>query len=143
MAHVWINLAQDADGYPPVTEEELHTEPVGPNLHRLLATPAFAYGIAVGDVLRSSAVDDGTEWVVAVEEQGDHWCSRIVPFGDVEMQRIVDLMTSMGGTATATTYGLVTADFGPTVDAGHVLAELQAGREDGDWDYDLGVRPPG
>lgn len=141
MAHVWINLPQDEDGYPPFTEEQLHTTPVGENLHRLESTPAFAYGIAVGDVLRTKSVEDDSEWVTEVAEQGNHWCSRIVPLNGTETQRIVDLMASMGGTAVGTTYGLVTVDFEAGVDSKHVLAELQAGREAGDWDYDLGVKP--
>ena len=47
----------------------------------------------------------------------------------------------MGANATLTPYGIVTLDVGPQVDADHLMAELRAGREAGDWDYDVGVSP--
>ncbi|MGA4506848.1 DUF4265 domain-containing protein [Propionibacteriaceae bacterium G1746] len=141
MSHIWISLPQDEDGYPPFAEEQLHTTPVGENLHRLEATPAFAVGIAVDDVLRTQTLADGTEWATEVVEQGDHWCSRIVGLNGYEHERIVEIMASMGGTAADTPYGLVTVDFDASVDVKHVLAELEAGRREGDWDFDLGVDP--
>lgn len=139
MAHVWISLAQHED--PPFTEEQLHTHPVGEDRHRLESTPAFAYGIAVGDVVETQDTADGRSWIISVAEQGDHWCTRVVPLNGFDIEKIVDVMASMGGTASQTVFGLVTVDFDAAVDVKHVMAELTAGRDAGNWDFDLGVRP--
>lgn len=141
MAHVWISLQQDEDGYPPYAEEQLHTTEVGENQHKLESTPAFAPGIAVGDVLGTQTMENGEIWATHVEQTGDHWCSRIVPLNGTPEQRILDVMASMGGTARETPYGLVTVDFDAGADVKHVMAELEAGRADGEWDFDLGVDP--
>lgn len=141
MAHVWIALARDADGYPPVEEEQLHVATTGTDLATLTATPAFAPGLAVGDVLRTRTTADGRVWATAVASQGDHWCSRVVPLNDKPAGRVVEIFASMGCTATATEFGLVTVDVPPEADRDHVLRELHAGRDEGDWNFDLGVDP--
>ena len=141
MSHVWISLPQDEDGYPPFTEEQLHVHEVAPGEYELDAPPAFAHGIAVGDVLGTQSMDDGTVWVTHVVQTGDHWCSRVVPLNSFSMDRVVEVFASMGVTARATDFGVATLDVGPEVDVAHVMAELEAGRAEGDWDFDLGVDP--
>lgn len=141
MPHVWIALEQDAEGWPPVTEEEVRTEEIGENLHRITSTPVFVPGVAVGDVLATETQPDASVWAVAVAEQGNHWCSRVVPLGGFDPERIVEVFDSMGARTTLTRYGIVTLDVGPGIDARHVLDELEAGRAEGDWDFDLGVTP--
>lgn len=140
MAHVVINLPQ-VDGYPPYSEEELHTTELDEGLHRLDITPTFAMGIAVGDVLCTESVDDGTVWATSVAVQGDHWCSRIVPFGDTTMDSIIAVMTDVGGTAHDSGYGLVAVDFDATVDVEAVIHALEQGRAEECWDFGLGVDP--
>lgn len=141
MPHVWISLTQDEDGYPPYTQEQLPTREVGPDLHEVLAVPVFAKGIAVGDVLATQSVGDEI-WATSVSDEGDRWCARVVGLGGFDEDRIVEIFESMGGTASITSYGVVTLDFGPQVDGEHVVNELRAGRDEGDWDFDVGVVPP-
>lgn len=141
MAHVWISLPQDEDGYPPFEQEQLHTTEVGTDQHRLDATPAFAYGLAVGDILGTQTMPNGEVWTTHVVEQGDHWCSRVVPLNGTEPQDILDVMAHLGGTPQWTDFHLAAVDFDPSVDVDHALAALQGGRESGQWDYDLGVDP--
>ncbi|GAB3716486.1 DUF4265 domain-containing protein [Mariniluteicoccus flavus] len=143
MTHLWIALEQDDDGYPPFVEEELHATAVGPDLYRIDRAPAFAYGIAVGDVVATTTTEDGRVWATSVAVEGDHWCARVVPLGGVEMGRVVKVFTSMGVNASATDYGVVTLDVPAGVEVEHVLAELRAGRDEGDWDFDVGVEGRG
>lgn len=140
MAHVWISLAQDEDGYPPFTEEQLHTREVGTDRHEVLSVPAFAKGIAVGDILATKSVGEEL-WATHVESEGKRWCVRIVALGGFDDERIVEVFDSMGALATKTPYGVVTLDVGPDVDAQHLLAELESGLTEGNWDYDVGVMP--
>lgn len=141
MAHIWIGLERDADGYPPYAQEQLHVEQLGEDLVELSSTPVFAPGLAVGDVLRTRAASDGESWATDVVRQGDHWCSRVVPLNGYPAERAVEVFNSMGCAAHKTQFGLVTVDVAVHVEAGHVLNELRAGRDDGDWDFDLGVDP--
>lgn len=140
MAHVWISLPQDDEGYPPFTEEQLHTREVDTDLHEVLSVPVFAKGIAVGDTLATRTVGDEL-WATHVESEGDRWCVRIVPLGGYDEERIVEVFDSMGAAAARTPYGVVTVDVGPEVDAQHLMAELDSGLDEGDWDYDVGVTP--
>ena len=138
-AHVWIALEQE-DGFPPFSEEQLHTRAVGGGLYELLTTPVFARGVAVGDLLAVTDVD-GELWATEVAAEGDHWCGRVVALGGFDEDRIAEILVSMGATVSPTPYGVLTFDASPDVDAEHFIAELDAGVAAGDWDYDLSVAP--
>lgn len=58
-------------------------------------------------------------------------------------ERVVAVFDSMGCEAVETPFALVTVDALAHMDAQHVLNELRAGRDEGDWDFDLGVDPEG
>lgn len=69
---MYISLPRDEDGYPPYEVEELRAEPLGGGRHRILGIPVFAYGLAVGDVVRVARVlGDRRLWVTEVAEPAE------------------------------------------------------------------------
>jgi hypothetical protein len=47
-----IRLRQDEAGYPPFSAEEVEASEVGDHRFRLESVPSFAFGLALGDVVR-------------------------------------------------------------------------------------------
>jgi hypothetical protein len=140
---VYISLPRDEDGYPPYEVEELHAEPLGGSRHRILGIPVFAYGLAVGDVVRVARVlGDRRLWVTEVAEPGDHWTARVLPRDTAQLEPVAAQFRALGCAAWATPFRLVAVDVPPQVGAELALKTLQAGFGARRWDFDLGVVPP-
>lgn len=141
MAHIYVDLERDADGYPPYDSEELHASRVRDDLWRLEASPAFCYGIAAGDLLRVAPRRDGRLWAVEVVQSGDGWCARVIPLDGAAPDAAVAALDALGCPHRVTELGMVVVEGGPDVDAAAVLKALEQGRQRGVWDFDLGVAP--
>ena len=143
MREIFVGLKQDDEGWPPVTHEHLEAEFVGPSRYRVLSAPVFAQGMAVNDIVATKN-HDGREWVTHVVEEADHGLMRVVVRDDsLDREHVVKVFNSMGCNAVLTSFGIITIDVPPTVDAEHVLQELHAGFDEGDWDFEAPVRPLG
>lgn len=143
MREIFVGLEQDEDNYPPFTHEHLQAEFVESSRYRILAAPAFAESMAVGDVVATKN-HDGREWVTHVVKNSDHGLFRVVVRDDnLDREHVVKVFNSMGCNAVLTSFGIITIDVPPTVDAEHVLQELNAGFDEGDWDFEVPVRPLG
>ena len=143
MRGIFVGLKQDDEGWPPITHEHLEAEFVGPSRYRVLSAPVFAQGMAVNDIVATKN-HDGREWVTHVVEEADHGLMRVVVLDDsLDREHVVKVFNSMGCNAVLTSFGIITIDVPPTVDAEHVLQELNAGFDEGDWDFEVPVRPLG
>lgn len=143
MREIFVGLKQDDEGWPPITHEHLEAEFVGPSRYRVLSAPVFAQGMAVNDIVATKN-HDGREWVTHVVEEADHGLMRVVVRDDsLDREHVVKVFNSMGCNAVLTSFGIITIDVPPTVDAEHVLQELNAGFDEGDWDFEVPVRPLG
>ena len=143
MREIFVGLKQDDEGWPPVTHEHLEAEFVGPSRYRVLSAPVFAQGMAVNDIVATKN-HDGREWVTHVVKNSDHGLLRVVVLDDnLDKEYVVKVFDSMGCNAVLTSFGIITIDVPPTVDAEHVLQELNAGFDEGDWDFEVPVRPLG
>ena len=139
--HVWIGIEQDADGYPPVAEEAIDAEPVGAGIYRLVRSPAWASGIARGDIVVARPDPGGRQWITSVHSTPGHWCSRVVPFRPLEADAVMERLKDQSCDLWVTTMGFVVVEVDASVDPQPILAALAAGREEQLWDFDLGVRP--
>jgi hypothetical protein len=101
----------------------------------------FTSGLAAEDIVSVVQVEDETWWVTDVLLESGHGVVRVAPFGDTSFDVVVSALAGLGCRAHETGYGLVAADVPPEVDAPALLALLAEGRDDGRWDFDLGVEP--
>ncbi len=138
---VHVALEQDDDGYPPFEAEEIDAVMRPDGACVLVGTPVFASGLAVDDIVSVVEVDEDSWWVTDVLLESGHGVVRVAPFGDTTFTVVLSALTRLGCRARQTEYGLVAADVPPEVDAPALLEVLAAGRDDGRWEFDLGVEP--
>lgn len=141
--HIYVRLTRDAGGYPPFDAEELDASQVGADTWRIELAPVFLVGIARGDVVRVSKMDDGTLWATEVVSTAGSWCARVIPLGGQQAHPVVQEFLALGCAARDTPYGLVVIEPPAAVDVDEVQRALEAGRAAGRWDFDLGVIPEG
>jgi hypothetical protein len=95
--HLYVALERDEDGYPPFEVEELDATPVSENSYRIDAIPAFAYGLAPGDVVRAThPPDDDRLWVVEVLRASENWVARVMHRSGTEAADVVQRFESLG-----------------------------------------------
>jgi len=144
MVKVRFSLAQDEDGWPPVTSEGLWAETVGPDLYRIDNTPWFVRNLAADDVVVALAGSDGVLWVTEKSEWSGRLTIRVVPFAAGPLagdrQAVLDAFAALGvsGEGSNDQYRLVALDVPPDVDLVAVKRLLEAGRADGRWQFDEG-----
>lgn len=140
--HIYVQLVQDQDGYPPFEAEEIDAVALGSDEFKVASAPAFAYGLAPGDVVRTTQDADGRLWVVEVVASSTEWVARVIPRKGCDPATVVELLERLGATCAITRFGLVTLSVPGTVNSRPVLDAIEAGQEvDGLWHFDLGVAP--
>lgn len=140
--HVYVSLERDEDGYPPVDAEELDAIEVGIEQFELVSAPAFAYGIAPGDVLRAVERPDGCLWAVEVVRSSENWLARVIPSAGRPAAPAAAEFASLGCETRETGFGLVTVVVPPAVPAVRILCRLYEGQDgSGEWHFDVGVAP--
>lgn len=142
MEHIYVDLKQDADGYPPYKAEELDAERVGPGRYRVEGIPAFVKGLARHDVVEVFAEQDGKLWIGgAVLAESGHWTVRVIPWDVETLEAVAAEFVAAGCHAHATPFGLVAVDVPPELAVPPLMAALTAGRDAGRWDFDIGIGP--
>lgn len=142
MTHVYVALERDSDRYPPYETEEIDAVKVSGDRYRLGAVPVFAYGLALGDVVRVvRVVGDSRLWVAEVVEESGHWTARIVPAKWTDPDWVARSFVEAGCLAHPTGFGLIAVDVPGDVDHSTVMEALERGRDEAKWDFDLGVAP--
>lgn len=140
--HIYVGLDEEEPGYPPVRVEELDAIDLGGGHFKLQSAPAFAFGIAPGDILQAEANVDGRLWAVAVVRPSDNWLARVVPQAGGSPDPALMEFAACGCTVRLTSFGLITVVVPPEVEAAPLLDRLRQGRDvSNEWHFDLGVGP--
>ena len=137
--HVWFNLPRDESGYPPQDREAVDAEPVEGGF-RLLRSPVYAPGVALGDFVATQRRGDA-EWATSVASDAGNWCARVVPFRPLKASFVEGRLGAFECTMWTTRIGLVVVEVAASAPADPLLTELIRGREENVWDFDLGVAP--
>lgn len=141
--HLLIRLQQDETGYPPFTAEEVDAIEVGDHRFSLGTVPAFAFGLAKGDVVRVEHHDDAA-WIVELLEPSGHSSLRVIALGSNSVETPRAALEGLGCPTFKTVIdGMIAVDVPPSVDLDSVLSYLVAGREASMWDFNVGVRADG
>jgi hypothetical protein len=143
LVKVVFALAQDEDGWPPVSSEGLWATPVGGNLYRLDNIPWFVRGVAADDVVRVEPDDDGVLWAVERVQGSGNCTIRIVPLLEGlrgEQEVVLDVFTALGaeGEGAGPVYDLVALSVPAGEPVHAVKARLREGEVDGSWAYEEG-----
>ena len=142
MAHVYVAIEPDEDGYPPYKTEEIDAVEVDPGRYRIEAVPVLARGLARGDLVKVvRVVGDARLWVADVVEESGHWTARVIPASVNDLASVAQSFTDIGCLAYSTPFGLVAVDVPSEVEQGRVMQTLTRGRDEGIWDFDMGVTP--
>jgi hypothetical protein len=130
-------------GYPPFGAEEVDATEVGDHRFRLDSVPAFAFGLAKGDVVRVGHY--GAEaWIEELAEASEHSTVRVIALGpnDVDVPRRA--VEALGCSVIETVIDrMIAVDVPPTVDFDSVRTYLAAGQRASKWDFNVGVRADG
>lgn len=137
--HVWFNLPRDGSGYPPQDREPVDAAPVHGGF-RLLRSPVYASGVALGDVVATQRRGDA-EWVTNVISDAGNWCARVVPFRPPNAAFVESRLADFECTTWVTRIGLVVVEVPASAPTDPLLEDLISGREENVWDFDLGVAP--
>jgi hypothetical protein len=134
-------LSRDADGYPPFDAEELSADDLGDHTYRLVDTPAFAFGLASGDVVRAhSYPDEPGLWIDALVEAGEHSAVRVVLLGGSPPEPLHDLVAKHGlKLENSVGSAVLTIDVPPSSDLAGLWADLVDPDVRDRWDAGVGV----
>jgi hypothetical protein len=141
--HLLIGLEQDEDGYPPFKAEKLDAIEVGDHRFRLDAVPAFAFGVAKGDVVRVERYE-GDLWIVELLEPSGHSTVRLIGLGTNSVETPRGALEDLGcATANTVIDGMISVDVPPSVEFETVYEYLMRGQATSTWDFNVGVRGDG
>lgn len=140
---VHIHLAVE-DGWPPVQAEEVEATSVGDHACRLLSPPAFARGLAVGDVVRVTHYGSPQQpWVESVLESSGHSTVRVIFFrsaGDAPEGDLRVELDRLGVHVYETFFdGLITIDVPASVNYHAVRSVLSEGESRKLWEFEEGA----
>ncbi|MFN8194718.1 MAG: DUF4265 domain-containing protein [Nocardioidaceae bacterium] len=124
-----------------MAEEAIDATAVEEGVYRLVRSPAWAFGIARGDLVTTQEGQDGSRWITSVYSTPGHWCSRVVPFRPLEADAVIERLNDLECGLWIATLGLVVVEVDASADPRPILAALTRGREEHLWDFNLGVTP--
>jgi hypothetical protein len=137
-----IRLARDADGYPPFDFEEVAAVGIGDHLFRLVSPPAFAHGLAAGDVVmirHHPDIPGEHAWIESLVEAGGHSTFRVIGLGGRTPDEPRRLAYQFGCDVTdAPVDRMIAIDVPVEADVRSLYEALKTGRGS-DWDLDVGV----
>ena len=141
--HLLIRLVQDNSGYPPFSAEEVDATEVADHTFRLEGVPAFAFGLARGDVVRT-AHDGSQQWIEELIEPSGHSAVRVIGLAGRSVDDVKATLELLGCLTFPTVIdGMIAVDVPPHVDFDEVRGLLLQGRELSHWDFSEGVRGDG
>jgi uncharacterized protein DUF4265 len=140
---VAFKLERDAEGWPPASSESLWAEPLGEDLYRIDNTPWFVRDLAVDDVVRALAGDDGVLWGVDRLRWSGHLTIRVIPLreGPLEgsLQAVLDAFRPLGVDCEG--FGrlrIAALDIPPSTPLPPVKRLLVSGVDQGWWEFEEG-----
>ena len=144
LVKVLFSLQQDEDGYPPVASESLWAKPTTEGLFELDNIPFYAQGVSWKDVVAAEPSVEGTFIFKKVVKPSGHSTIRVIAFKHDEMQPLQQELERLGASWEGSDQPcLIAVDIPPAVDIQRVWDFLQAGMDEGRWDYeDAAIQHP-
>lgn len=141
--HVVFEL-EVRDGWPPVASERVWAYRAGDDTYVIDNPPWFVRDLAVGDVVRATSSDAGSQPVFnELLQRSDHVTIRLICFrsGPLEgdLSRAIEPFKRLGVYAEgASQYGMLALDISSTDPFTEVVRILRAGVADGSWEFEEG-----
>jgi|SRR6218665_640495 len=133
---VLISLEQDEDGYPPASVESLWALPKGGGHFQLDNIPFFATGVAWGDIVSASREEGAFRFQEVVQSSG-HSTLRVAISEPADVPAVRALFEQKGCSVEQSHLPrLIAVDVPPSVPLESLRPVLEAGREQGRWDYE-------
>lgn len=129
-------LAQDADGYPPVSAESVWVQEEVDGRFIIENVPFFAKEATIGDVVEAH-IEDGVLIYKSTVRRSGNSLVRVIVFEGTNVGDVSTRFERMGcQTEIYAALGLVSVSIPPEVMLSDVQAVLRAGFEAGNWDYE-------
>lgn len=133
---ILFELDRDDDGYPPDDWESVWGVETENGCYRIDNIPFYIRGISVGDTVSVEAVDDELFFDELVEKSG-HSVFRLIISDPAETQEIRSELKNLScDTEASHIEGFISVDCPPVADFSRVLDYLQAGEDDGRWEFE-------
>jgi hypothetical protein len=138
-------LRRDSGGYPPYESEEVVGTLIGDHLYRLESVPAFAFGLARGDIVEARHYGDPqVPWIERLHSAGGHSTIRVIGLGGRTPSEARSEAEALGGYVQETPLaGLIAIDVPPETDFHEIEVELVRLQNAGILDYNIGVLAAG
>ena len=133
---VFFQFEQDEDGYPPATVESLWALPKDEGLFQLDNIPFFATGVALGDIV-SATEEKGVLRFQEVIQPSGHSTLRVAISKVADVPAVRVLFEQKGCSVEQSHLPrLIAVDVPPSIPLESLHPVLEAGREQGRWDYE-------
>jgi hypothetical protein len=136
LVKVLVRIERDEDGYPPADHESLWATAIGDGHFKIDNIPFFATGISVGDVVEASSEQGALHYRRVVQASG-HSTLRLIIYDEAQTPTVREHFRRLGcSTEQSHIPGLVAVDVPPSIALDALKRELDAGVEQGRWDYE-------
>lgn len=133
---VVVKLDKDEDDYPPADYEGLWAHPLGENLFQIDNIPFFARGIAWGDIVSASRVEQEFRFLEVVKPSG-HSTLRLIIYDEKDTPSVQAQFEQHGCSIERSHIpGLIAVDIPPTVSMATLRPFLDEGEAQGRWGYE-------
>lgn len=133
---VVVKLEKDEDDYPPADYEGLWARPLGEGLFQIDNVPFFAKGIAWGDIVSASELEQELRFLAVVRPSG-HSTLRLLINDEKDVPSVKALLEKLGCAIERSHIpGLISVDVPPTVPMTTLKSVLDDGEAQGRWGYE-------
>ncbi|MBZ4415440.1 DUF4265 domain-containing protein [Myxococcus sp. RHSTA-1-4] len=133
---VVVKLEKDEDDYPPADYEGLWARPLGEGLFQIDNIPFFARGIACGDVISASQVEQELRFLEVVRPSG-HSTLRLIIHDEQDVPSVKALLERLGCSIERSHIpGLISVDVPPAVPMATLKPILDEGEAQERWGYE-------
>ncbi|NMO14677.1 DUF4265 domain-containing protein [Pyxidicoccus fallax] len=133
---VIFKLEKDEDDYPPADYEGLWARPLGAGLFQLDNVPFFARGVAYGDVVSASSVEQELRFQEVVRPSG-HSTLRLIVHDEEDVPAVKALLEKLGCSIERSHIpGLISVDVPPQVSMAALKPVLDEGEAQERWGYE-------
>ncbi|WP_164008419.1 DUF4265 domain-containing protein [Pyxidicoccus trucidator] len=133
---VVVKLDKDEHDYPPADYEGLWARPLGDGVFQIDNVPFFARGIAWGDIVSASMVEQELRFQEVVRPSG-HSTLRLIIHDEQDVPSVKALLEKLGCSIERSHIpGLISVDVPPTVPMATVRPVLEEGEAQERWGYE-------
>jgi Domain of unknown function (DUF4265) len=129
-------LEQDDDGYPPASVESLWALPLNEGHFQVDNIPFFATGVSLGDIVSATQEEGAFRFQEIVQPSG-HSTFRVAISEAADVPAVRAIIEQKGCSVEQSHLPrLIAVDVPPSIPLDSILPVLEAGREQGRWDYE-------